>query len=673
MLDLPAPRLEAKGSNITQANQGSVAVVIDGDRNIVNISSHRIPLQRPPRAIHFQDRKDDLAQLLADLQVGRVVTLCGPGGIGKSALAAEAVWQLAPGTEPPARFPDGILFYSFYNQSQISVALEHIVHSFGEVINSSPQDAARRVLAGRRALLMLDGTEQADDLHKILTVCGSCGVLITSRQRKDVADKRQDLLPLPLCNAIDLLQAWGGVRATDRNVLSSISELVGRLPLALRLVGRYLAENEENAIDYLAWLEMTPLAALDQGRRQLESVSVLMERSVTQVSNLARQVLGVIGLLSFAPLSWEYIAAALALPSTDIRHALGELVNYGLLLRIGETYEVTHVLIHTYSRERLSPSTKTVNRLIAYYTDMAERNQQHNYSTLDNIRPHVLALLVICSERQAWTAGSKLVWSIDKYLDLRGYWTERIIVLKFGLTAAQMQKNRKKEGNCLGRLGVAYSKLRQSEKAIEHFEQALVISREITDRRREGHCLGNLGIVYRHLGQSEKAIEYHEQALVISREINDRHRERADLSNLGLVYDYIEQHQKAIEYFRQALVLAREIDDRHGEAASLGNLGATYCELEQYQVATECLRQALALARETDDRNYEMEFLNALGDLYHKLNQIDDARECWEQALQICEETTPERVTEVRSWLLSLGWGWMSVSLVGKWRSREAD
>ena len=48
------------------------------------------PLQRPARATHFTGREAELAQLLDDLQPGRVVTLTGPGGIGKSALAAEA-------------------------------------------------------------------------------------------------------------------------------------------------------------------------------------------------------------------------------------------------------------------------------------------------------------------------------------------------------------------------------------------------------------------------------------------------------------------------------------------------------------------------------------------------------------------------------------------------------
>jgi len=143
----------------------------------------RIPWQRPPRVEHFTNREAELAQLLAELQPGRVATLCGPGGMGKSALAAEAVWRLAPGDAPPARFPDGIVYYSFYNQPQAALALEHIARSWGEETGrGSPRDAALRALARRRALLLLDGTEESDDLAAVLAVRGGCGVLVTSRK-----------------------------------------------------------------------------------------------------------------------------------------------------------------------------------------------------------------------------------------------------------------------------------------------------------------------------------------------------------------------------------------------------------------------------------------------------------------------------------------------------------
>jgi len=191
-------------------------------------STPRPPLQRPPRAFHFTGRADELRRLIDQLQPGAVVTLCGPGGVGKTALAAEAIWALAPGDEPPARFPDGVLFHTFYHQPQAALALEAIARAYGEEPRPTPQDAARRALSGRAALLVLDGAEAADDLGAVLSVAGGCGVLVTSRRHADAPVCWQDVAPLPNPEAVQLLQAWGGVRAADQAAAGRICTLVGR-------------------------------------------------------------------------------------------------------------------------------------------------------------------------------------------------------------------------------------------------------------------------------------------------------------------------------------------------------------------------------------------------------------------------------------------------------------
>jgi hypothetical protein len=346
---------------------------VAGDFYAATRSPSGKPLQRPPRAAYFTDRETELAQLLRDLQPGRVVTLCGPGGMGKTALAAEAIWRLMPEPEPPAAFPDGVIFYSFYGRPDPALAFEHLVRSYDETAQDSSAGAVYRLLSNKRALLVLDGAEEAGNLGTVLDVTAGCGVLVTSRRREDAPAGRQDLAPLPQTEALDLLRAWGQAQIDAEAAGREICDLLGGLPLAVRLAGRYLAQTGERATEYRAWLAETPLPALDHGARRLESVNVLLERSLAQVSEDAQQLLAVTGSLALAPFDRAVIAAAL--PDIDLRPALGQLVNYGLLRRDTARYTVSHALIHTYARQRLVVA-ELVERVGRYYKRLCSRTQR---------------------------------------------------------------------------------------------------------------------------------------------------------------------------------------------------------------------------------------------------------------------------------------------------------
>ena len=72
-------------------------------------------------------------------------------------------------------------------------------------------------------------------------------------------------------------------------------------------------------------------------------------------------------------------------------------------------------------------------------------------------------------------------------------------------------------------LGTAYAGLGEVEKAIEHYQEALVISRETGDRRGEANSLGNLGTAYEKLGDLVRAVDHWRQALDIFVAIRSPH------------------------------------------------------------------------------------------------------------------------------------------------------
>ena len=198
-------------------------------------------------------------------------------------------------------------------------------------------------------------------------------------------------------------------------------------------------------------------------------------------------------------------------------------------------------------------------------------------------------------------------------------------------------KHRQGEGRALGNLGLAYRHLGDYAKAIEYAQQDLAIEREIKDREGEGIALGNLGIAYRHLGDYAKAIEYAQQQLAIAREIKDRQSEGAALGSLGIAYRTLGDYTKAIKYQQQSLAIAREIKDRQSEGKILGNLGLAYHSLGDYAKAIEYQQQSLAIAREIKDRQNEGTALNNLGGALSNSGNLPAAEKTLLDSIKVLE------------------------------------
>ncbi|MCB0163877.1 MAG: tetratricopeptide repeat protein [Anaerolineae bacterium] len=650
---------EAHGEGIAQASHGSIAIV--GDNNVIQARPYRPPLHKPPQAQHFTDREEELKQLLAGLHPGQVFTLTGPGGIGKSALAAQAVWTLAPDDTPPARFPDGIFFHSFYNQPQTDLALEAIAMAFGEETKPSPETAARRALSGRTALLVFDGAEDAENLRAVQAVVGQCGVLVTSRKHGDAINDWQEIERLPTSEAVKLLRAWGKRQAHDTTAAEQICDLIDGLPLAVRLVGRYLNQTGESANEYLKWLQETPMDALDQGDRRQESVPLLLERSLAQVSEQARQVLAVAGLLALAPFTPDVIAAGLTVETKEIRRPLGELINFGLLHRSEQEYEISHALVRAYARTKTNPRNQTTEQLLRYFIHYVEKQSKlgsAGFQQLDQIRPHIMTILTLGCQQELWEPVLELAFicsHADSYFSLQGHWTQQSEIVETGLQATRELGRQQQEVAFIAYRGQIYHSRQDYEQAIDQYKQALDLAREIGFQLGEGNTLADLGRAYRRLGKPEQAITYHRQALEIKRQLGDRKAEGNSLGNLGNAYHDLGDFKQALHYFEAALAVSRELDDRRGETVRLGNIGAVYHDLGQLELAIEYTEGALGVAREIGDRHSEATWLANLGRFYEKSERLTEARDYLEQAIKLFETISTPDAENARQQLAELG------------------
>jgi len=633
-----------------------------------------VPHLEPQPSVRFVGREKYLERLRRLLKPGRgvkIVGLVGMGGIGKTELAKVAVAQVA------RRFKDGVLWADCGEQELATTAdlwaAEYGVQLMGERL-AEKAAGWRSVASGREALLVFDNVQPGQAVELLIPGRGRCAVLLTCRQVGHPALEGAERLVVdrfmpPEARALTEKVLERRLAPEEAAEAQKLFELLGYLPLGVAVA---LGDARENgySLGYLQKKLVAAGALAVLGSRGTEpeardeaalrkNLNLTFETAWRNLPPDLRETLGTLALLSGGPsFSTGALAETLALEPEEARGRLRRLAGRSLLTEVGEERWALHILLREFVAGKDAVAEGAPQRMAEHYLRVAERAEAlcqqggegmlQGLAFFDRDRPHIRA-------GQAWAAAqaeadeaaarlcSEYPAASVYYLDLRLHPQEWIAWLEAGLRAAQRLGNRKAEGNHLGNLGNAYLSLGEVERAIEFYQQALVIARQIGDRRGEGNSLGNLGNAYLSLGEVERAIEFYQQALVIARQIGDRRGEANRLDGLGLAYADQGELRRAIEYHEQALAISREIGDRRDEGNSLGHLGNAYFRLGEARQAIEFYQQALVIARDIGHRRNEEAWLGNLGNAYLGLGEPRRAIEYHEQALAISREIGDRR------------------------------
>ena len=223
-------------------------------------------------------------------------------------------------------------------------------------------------------------------------------------------------------------------------------------------------------------------------------------------------------------------------------------------------------------------------------------------------------------------------------LSVAGGYAEALEHYERALTIVREINEQQGESTILNNIGAVYDNLGNYLQALSYYEQALTIAQELGNRSGEGITLNNIGGVYNNLSNYSQALSYYEQALTIAQEIDDRSEEGTTLNNIGLVYDNMGNYQQALSYYEQALAIAQEIGHRAVEGTTLNNIGGVYRDLGNYSQALSYYEQARAIAQEIGHRAVEGTTLNNIGGVYRDLGNYQQALSYYEQALTIAQE-----------------------------------
>ena len=201
------------------------------------------------------------------------------------------------------------------------------------------------------------------------------------------------------------------------------------------------------------------------------------------------------------------------------------------------------------------------------------------------------------------------------------------------LRAWRVAGDRIEEGYILKQIGEIHYQLGRPAKALEYYNRALSLSRDLKKRELECETLGEIGRVLRHVGKNELARQRCTEALNLSRELGHRRGEAKALAGIGGVLYAQGERQKSIDYYRQALDIWSNLRDRPGQAQTLLEIGDSYGELNEEEKAAAAYNEALGFWRSSGDRRGQVIALSAIGYLASRSGRKQEALGAYNQAM----------------------------------------
>ncbi|NGY58531.1 hypothetical protein G7043_06230 [Lentzea sp. NEAU-D13] len=293
----------------------------------------RAPCQLPDDLPPLVGRDDALAtgrEVLASASPRLAVT--GPGGVGKTTFA---LWLAHRERD---RFPDGVVVTRCGSAPVDEAVLTRLLGAFGLQLDRLPATPRERgelfwgLLGTRRALIVLDDVPDESHVRPLLPVAAGCGLVVTSRRRLAGLESLRSLPldVLPADAAMSLLRTEAGSREIDEDA-SSIVEVCGGLPLAIKVAGARLRTRPNWKVDDLARRLADTRGRLDWLQLGDLGVRTSLVQSVSCLTDDQQRLLCRLGLLGTGEFAGWVTAALLDRDLGEAERVLDDLVEAHLV------------------------------------------------------------------------------------------------------------------------------------------------------------------------------------------------------------------------------------------------------------------------------------------------------------------------------------------------------
>ena len=609
----------------------------------------RSPVYRVPTTTTSLVGRDDdvaaVAALIGDEGV-RLLTLLGPGGVGKTRLAIE-VAERSRGA-----FADGVVFVPLAPLRDADLVISVLAETLGvkDVADRSLQEAVEGYLQGKEILLLIDNMEHllraVPVVADLLGRCPRLTVLATSRSPLRLTGERQfPVSPLSLDGASHLGRS-AAVRLFEERAAAispsfalgpanedAVAEICRRLdgvPLAIELAAARVKLFSPNAL--LQRLDPR-LPMLSGGARDLPE----RQRTLRDTIAWSYDLLGFAERTFFGRLSVFAggftldAAEAVCEPGTSdggtVLEILASLVDNSLLVsraydRPGDDEPRFTMLetIREYAAERLGSGDEVaeVHRAHAtYYLALAERAQPEVsglmlggwLEVLEREHENLRVALRWAIRHGDVDFGTRLAlmlwrfWPERRYVTEGRRWLEAVLALgqpEGGVAEPTLSARRWAFLHLV--TGMLAGGQGDYDRAVELYEESLALYKNMGHTKGASGPLRELGLVAYHQGDYDQAVRLSEQALAMSRESGSAFGAGLAVCTLTDALRAQGEIERARTLLEESLASLRRrtYPQRvaNAVAVTLGRLGSIECELGRDARALELHKESLVLARQ---------------------------------------------------------------------------
>jgi predicted ATPase/DNA-binding XRE family transcriptional regulator len=519
----------------------------------------------------------------------RLLTLLGPGGVGKTRLALEVLRRGAGSWGDDRVFVD---LEHIRPEDDGNLVAHAIIRALGvrDVHGADPAAALVREIGDRVLLLVLDNVEQAQSagllVSQLLGECPRLTVLATSRRPLHLrGERRQPVPPLPSDAAgpgpgqerspavalfLERAAAVDPARTYGTAELQAVVEICRRLdglPLAIELAAARSSVLDPHSIlerlsDPLSLLVGGPRDASPRHRALAATLSwshELLDDAAASVFRRTEVFAGGFTLEAAEQVCWQP-------DRPDVLGALTTLTDSSLLVRgagtAGRTRFTMLQTVRDFAQELLAASGErdVVGRAHAVYVSrlveaasggLAAAGESRSLALLDEEQLNIVAAL-----RQATAAADAdlalgLAGRMWRYWEIRGrlgegrYWLEQALGLPGG--SSQLRALAWRGAGNLARDQGAL------EEADHAHAESLALCRADGDREGEARCANNLGNVALDRGNPQTACDWYRRALDLAGEIGDDLLVALTTHNLGLAARTTGDHGQAAALLERSL------------------------------------------------------------------------------------------------------------------------